>query len=261
MLPFLPATTAFMLEVTGSILPGVITIPLVTLTVILLPGLFGFVVWELKENWKLYQANHGVALRGASARQLAANARQRAPLLEPAVIGSHGETMRGILYRGFHSGALPKAYDKVRQVIEKQLRDQAPYPRRVRVCERRLRAIEQAIVVFVERELSFALRERCHAPGCTLRRIESAPPELATNLIALRLTLHARAPAAGQEPDPVTLHIELSRQPEGILMRVRFAGDTHSIGAPCWAMITEDLRVFAGRASARLEIHRSFRLA
>ncbi|WPL15150.1 hypothetical protein Thiowin_00030 [Thiorhodovibrio winogradskyi] len=255
MLPFLPATTGFMLELTGSVLPGVIAIPLVTLTIVLLPGLFGFVVWELKENWKLYQANHGVALRGADAPHIEQT-------LEPAVIGSHGETMRGILYRGFHSGALPKAYDRVRQAIEKQLRDQALYPRRVRACERRLRTIEQAIGVFVERELSFALRERCRTPGCVLSRVEPRMLELATNLIEIRLALHvrpshgrqARPQGADEEPNPVEIALDISRQREGILMRLRLEGDTGLIGPRCWEMIFEDLRVFAGRADARLQI-------
>ncbi|MBK5968976.1 MULTISPECIES: sulfite exporter TauE/SafE family protein [Thiorhodovibrio] len=282
LLPFLPGITAMMLELTGSVLPAVITIPLVTLTILLLPGLFGFVVWELKENWKLYQANHTATLRGASEReaQLA---------LEPAIIGSHGETMRGILYRGFHSGALPKAYDKVRQVIEQQLRDQAPYPRRVRASERRLRGIEQSICVFVDRELTFALRERCRTPGCVLSRIETQTPELATNLIALQLAIYARpreavatpglalAPLEAKEQalqpaqadcekadcektvdtatelGPVEMQLELSRQPDGIRMSVRIQGDTSLLGARCWAMIFEDLRVFAGRADARLD--------
>lgn len=59
------------------------------------PGVFGFIVWELKENWRLYAAN-----------------RPRA--LQPAVIGHHGETMRGYLRPGFHSGTLPRVYRKLR---------------------------------------------------------------------------------------------------------------------------------------------------
>ena len=43
-------------------------------TQLLLPGVFGFLVWELKENWKLYEAN-------------------RSRLLRPVMIGHHGETM------------------------------------------------------------------------------------------------------------------------------------------------------------------------
>ena len=39
-------------------LPRFISVPLATATVLLSPGLFGFLAWELNENWKLYRANH-----------------------------------------------------------------------------------------------------------------------------------------------------------------------------------------------------------
>lgn len=68
-----------------------------------IPGIFGFIAWELKENWRLYAAN-------------------RPRRLAPVVIGSHGETMRGLLRPGFHSGTLPRCYRKLRraQTREKQ---------------------------------------------------------------------------------------------------------------------------------------------
>ena len=53
-----------------------------------IPGIFGFIAWELKENWRLYEANRSSRLR-------------------PVTIGSHGETMRGLLRPGFHSGTVP----------------------------------------------------------------------------------------------------------------------------------------------------------
>ena len=46
-----------------------------------IPGIFGFLAWELKENWRLYAAN-------------------RPPRLKPVVLGHHGETMRGLLRPG-----------------------------------------------------------------------------------------------------------------------------------------------------------------
>jgi hypothetical protein len=63
---------------------------------VLLPGLAGFMVWEFKENWKLYRAN-------------------RSPRLRAEVIGSHGETMLRFLRPGLHSGTLPKIYAKLRR--------------------------------------------------------------------------------------------------------------------------------------------------
>ena len=65
-------------------------------TVFLLPGLFGFLAWELKENWRLYTANAPADLR-------------------PSVIGGHGESMRRLLAPGFHSGTVPKAFAKLRR--------------------------------------------------------------------------------------------------------------------------------------------------
>ncbi len=65
-------------------------------TVFLLPGVFGFLVWELKENWRLYQAN-------------------RPKALGPVVIGDHGETLVRMLRPGFHSGTLPKLFAKLRK--------------------------------------------------------------------------------------------------------------------------------------------------
>lgn len=59
------------------------------------PGIFGFIAWELKENWRLYAANRPERLR-------------------PVPIGHHGETMRGLLRPGFHAGTVPKLYRKLR---------------------------------------------------------------------------------------------------------------------------------------------------
>ncbi|WP_020474068.1 hypothetical protein [Zavarzinella formosa] len=60
-----------------------------------IPGMFGFLVWELKENWKLYKANAAKTIR-------------------PAIVGSHGEKMRALLRPGFHSGVVPKTWAKLR---------------------------------------------------------------------------------------------------------------------------------------------------
>lgn len=61
-----------------------------------IPGIFGFLVWELKENWKLYRAN-------------------ASPTIRPAVVGSHGEKVRALLRPGFHSGVVPKTFAKLRR--------------------------------------------------------------------------------------------------------------------------------------------------
>ncbi len=61
----------------------------------LLPGFFGFLVWELKENWRLYEANRPKTLR-------------------PVVVGGHGETITRLLRPGFHSGTIPKLFARLR---------------------------------------------------------------------------------------------------------------------------------------------------
>ena len=59
------------------------------------PNVFGFLGWEMQENWRLYRAN-------------------RARNLEPLGVGAHGETMRGLLQPGFHSGTVPLTYARLR---------------------------------------------------------------------------------------------------------------------------------------------------
>ncbi|MCS6863960.1 MAG: hypothetical protein NZS48_02655 [Gemmata sp.] len=68
-----------------------------------IPGIFGFIAWELKENWRLYAAN-----RSAS--------------LPRVMVGSHGESMRGLLRPGFHSGTVPKLRRKIRQSLQSNQR-------------------------------------------------------------------------------------------------------------------------------------------
>ena len=250
LLPFLPAITAAFIDISHSVLPKVIAYPLVTLTILLLPGLFGFLVWELKENWKLYQANHRRSL-GAVDDIGADDAEDD---IEPAVVGSHGETMRGMMVRGFHSGTLPRGFDKLRRVINDEQREQMAYPKRLRRCQRNLDEVETAVCVFVDLEFSFALRERCRDPSCTLTRVETNTPRLATNLVELRVAIHPRAggrrapPSAPADPEPVLLGIRISLAGSRLAFETELAGDPTRLGRRCWALISEDLRLFAGRA-------------
>ncbi len=65
--------------------------------IFLIPGVFGFLAWELKENWRLYAAN-------------------RPRVLRPAMVGSHGETLARLLRPGFHSGTLPRIFARLRRL-------------------------------------------------------------------------------------------------------------------------------------------------
>lgn len=106
-----------------------------------LPGFFGFAVWELKENWRLYQAN-----------------RQKS--LKPMAVGSHGETVARLLRPGFHSGTLPKLFRKMRR-LEHQDASFKRFSAR-RAGKEQLEHIETAIRNFVTREL-IRLLELCPA--------------------------------------------------------------------------------------------------
>ena len=105
------------------------------LAMTLLPGFFGFLVWELKENYKLYQATRPAELR-------------------PVAIGHHGETLSGLLRPGLNSGTLPKLWAKLRRAVRKG-------DGSVEKHREAMREIEEAVERFVDRELvAPARRER-----------------------------------------------------------------------------------------------------
>jgi len=106
-----------------------------------LPGFFGFVVWELKGNWRLYLAN-------------------RTNRLMPVPVGSHGETIARLLRPGFHSGTLPKIFRKLRR-LERQDSSLSRFTSR-RSTREQLHHVERAIQSFVDREL-ISLLKKCDA--------------------------------------------------------------------------------------------------
>jgi hypothetical protein len=263
LLPFLPAITAAFIEISESVLPKVIAYPLVTLTIVLLPGLFGFFVWELKENWKLYQANHreGLLTAGREADPFAVRP-EREPLpVEPAAVGPHGESVRSLMARGFHAGALPKGFDRLRRVLRVEMREQEPRPRRLLRVQRRLEEVQHAFCVFFEREFTYALRERCRDPNCTLQRVETGTPRIATNLVELAVDIYPGARRDGQGPrlpdhkqaEPLTLGIRLFYRAPRIRVETEINGHAERIGPYCWSLIAADLQLFAGRAGADLK--------
>jgi hypothetical protein len=89
-----------------------------------IPGIFGFMAWELMANWRLYAAN-------------------RSDRLRPVMVGSHGESMRGLLRPGFHSGTVPKLFRKLRRAK----------PERVPRYQDEVEHVAEAVHRFVEREL------------------------------------------------------------------------------------------------------------
>lgn len=103
-----------------------------------IPGIFGFLVWELKENWKLYAAN-------------------RSANMQPVLIGHHGETLLRLLRPGFHSGTIPRLFARRRRAARKAAQNRQ-INKEARFAEK-LNHETESLQHFVERELIGILRE------------------------------------------------------------------------------------------------------
>jgi len=136
-----------------------------------IPGIFGFLVWELTSNWRLYAAN-------------------RRPNLSPVRIGSHGETLARLLKTGLHSGTLPKRYAKLRRAA-RQARNGGSWSA-ARKHLHVLRQIESSIRRYIERDfLELLAQSVCwQAPNVTLDRVR-----LGTNSVRLSFGCHELADA------------------------------------------------------------------
>ncbi len=106
----------------------VLTFLIVTLT----PGIFGYLVWELKENWRLFAAN-------------------RPKTLDPVLVGSHGESLPRLLRPGLHSGTIPKRFAKLRRA-ERKAALAGGDPRTVRKHRELLHHVEISLRRYIERE-------------------------------------------------------------------------------------------------------------
>lgn len=135
------------------------------------PGVFGFLAWELKENWRLYAANRWERLRGVR-------------------IGHHGETLATLLRPGFHSGTIPRLFARQRRAARKRWHRQTALGSTNVFTNQADRFADQlhheavAVRHFVERDLLALLNQS--------RRLSPHPltvafPELAFNQIVLRI--------------------------------------------------------------------------
>ena len=228
MLPLLPAITQGANSLLSPLLPTAIAFPLVALTVFLLPGLFGFLFWELKENWRLYAAN-------------------RPRPVPPARLGQHGDTVRDLMRRGFHGGTLPKTFDRLRLVLERQVRTGTPDPRGLRRVAREFERVSTALTHFVARDLALTLRTLTLRDGCPddLRHLTVGPPRLATQAVELSLTL---LPERGA--DPLVLRIRLTLQDAVPQCEAQLQGPHHVLPDPCLTRIREAMDWFAQRCGA-----------
>jgi hypothetical protein len=103
--------------------------------VTMIPGIFGFLAWELKSNWRLYRANRSVTLR-------------------PVQVGTHGETIARLLRPGLHSGTLPRLFSRLRHAVRHHRGDAA--------VQKQLSAIahvRESVLHFLQREFIALLNQ------------------------------------------------------------------------------------------------------
>jgi hypothetical protein len=178
-LPFSSLATKFMLPLVPVLQPALVNaftplgaVPARVLAwwiIFWLPDVFGFITWEMKENWSLYRAN-------------------RRRQLGPVPMGPHGETLRGLLLPGFHSGRIPKLFARLRQ-SERRARHSGSWSG-VRACQAALAEVEKAVALFVTREFCTLLPL---TPAGKDQMLEVRGVRLATNTIRINV-LHTGFP-------------------------------------------------------------------
>lgn len=168
-------------------------------TVLLLPGVFGFLFWELKENWRLYEAN-------------------RAETLKPVLVGDHGESMSGLLRPGIHSGTLPKLFAKLRKA-DRKTRGDGDDKRAFKRLES-LHHVEESIRRFVDREFIALLRG---SRTLQASAIEVGAIHLATNQVRIEL----RSAVAG--PKSPGLWVEFDERHDALIAGVEGPGWLHRL--------------------------------
>ena len=196
MIPVIPAILSGVTSATTGLLGPSLAAGFAGFTVIVLPGLAGFLVWELKENWKLYRAS-------------------RPATLGPLVIGHHGETMVGFLKPGFHSGTIPKLFTKLRRAAWRG--DEKGIARQ----HEGLHHVEEAIAKFVDRQLVSMLVEvdAFRAKDVSLSRID-----IGSNRVQITIA----CPSIGSVP--CTIRFEL--QSGWIVGAISEPGWTSRLDAP-----------------------------
>lgn len=155
-----------------------------------IPGIFGFIAWELKENWRLYAAN-------------------RAQKLKPAVVGSHGESVRGLLRPGFHSGTVPKIHRQSRKALEAHDRAKLAH------LHHELEHVAEGVHRFAEREL-VPLLAGCRDWGGVAVSVE------AIRFGVQRAEVELTAPALGRDAFVLALE-NVGGQIEASIARVGWA--------------------------------------
>ncbi len=163
-----------------------------TVVITSIPGIFGFLAWELRENWQIYAANRPKHLR-------------------PVAVGKHNETVRRLLLPGLHSGTIPKRFARLRAAGEKARvsGDWTGVHKQLRVFEE----LELCVRRFVEREFVWFLVEG----GFTSpRAIQVGSIQLTTNRIALEVKF--------EDTTEAPLVIEIDAREGRLLAKIASAG-------------------------------------
>ncbi|MCH2202040.1 MAG: hypothetical protein MK102_08720 [Fuerstiella sp.] len=159
--------TPFVIEKGGGLLSNFIGTVLADFVIgatwFLFPGVFGFLVWELKGNWRLYEAN-------------------RVTRLQPILVGSHGEPVSRLIRPGVHSGTIPKAFARLRR-LERQSASFRRFSQR-RAWQDVLHHAERDLCRFVQRDL-LRLLEYCPVWRNTDLRLSSV--QISCNSILVTL--------------------------------------------------------------------------
>ncbi|MFT4640176.1 MAG: hypothetical protein ACI8T1_003501 [Verrucomicrobiales bacterium] len=176
------------IDIMGNAMAQTVAASIVFLT----PGIAGFLVWELKSNWRLYQANRDTTLK-------------------PVVVGLHGESLPRLLKPGFHSGAIGKIYARMRRA-EKQ-GDSLRRRQSLAQSQEQLHHLEVAVRQFVEREMFSLLRQ---APEMKGLRPEVSDIKLLPSAIHLRLVLGG----AGWWKESAPLHLLFQARRDWLVVKV-----------------------------------------
>ena len=166
-LPFIPQMTVAISDTVAPVFGSALGASIGAFTVLVLPGIAGFLAWELNSNWKLYRHN-------------------RRAVLGAVAIGSHGETMAALLKPGFHSGTVPKLYAKLRRATWKG------QERAVARASEGLHHVEDAVWKFADRQLVSMLNQ-----DLTFRAADVAVDHVDVGSNRLRIDLICPSVAAG----------------------------------------------------------------
>jgi hypothetical protein len=147
------------------VLSGPVAAVLAGATIAVLPGIFGFLAWELTGYWRLFRANEPSTIT-------------------PIAFGSHGETMARLLRPGLHSGTVPKLFRKLRAALGR-----GKTPRAV-ALRGELHHVEEAVAAFVRRRFLADLRV---AYPKTAGGLRVTHVRLGSNRVVIELSGHSGA--------------------------------------------------------------------